>query len=101
MIFVSSTGCRFFRVISNCDSSSCFLPTRSRIELHGSRHVFSNCWPSFDDSLFQEQRWGGVDKRKKHPRTSSREDASVDTMEQDSETPGETESKVTICARPG
>eukprot|EP00752_Nemacystus_decipiens_P006120 g5520.t1 len=45
------------------------------------------------DPISEEERWGGVDSRKKHPRTSSREDTSVDDMEEDSERPGEPEPK--------
>lgn len=41
---------------------------------------------------YQEERWGGVDSRKK--RNPSREDASVEAMDEDSEQPGETEPKV-------
>ncbi|CAM9543352.1 unnamed protein product, partial [Ectocarpus sp. 6 AP-2014] len=42
------------------------------------------------DPISEEQRWGGMDKRKKRPRNSSREDASVDAMEEDLDQPGET-----------
>jgi len=42
--------------------------------------------------LSQEERWGGVDSRKK--RNPSREDASVEAMDEDSEQPGQTEPKV-------
>lgn len=42
----------------------------------------------------QQQRWGGVDKRKKRPRNSSRDEASMDGMEDDSDQPAEAEAKV-------
>lgn len=38
-----------------------------------------------------------MDKRKKRPRNSSREDASVDAMEEDLDQPGETIPQVTLC----
>lgn len=46
----------------------------------------------------QQQRWGGVDKRKKRPRVSSRDETSVDGMEDDSDQPGESEPKVTFTS---
>lgn len=44
--------------------------------------------------FFQQERWGGVDKRKKRPRNSSREDASIDGMEEDPDHAGEMDTKV-------
>ncbi|CAM9269748.1 unnamed protein product [Scytosiphon promiscuus] len=46
------------------------------------------------DPISEEQRWGGVNKRKTRPRTSSREDASADPMEEESDQRGEMDRKV-------
>lgn len=45
--------------------------------------------------IFQSERWGGVDKRKKRPRTASQGDASTDgAMEEDVDPLAEPEVKV-------
>lgn len=55
--------------------------------------------PSPCNHFTQQQRWGGVDKRKKRPRVSSRDEASIDGMEDDSDQPSEAEPKVTSTSR--
>lgn len=53
--------------------------------------------PLPDVAISQQQRWGGVDRRKKRPRNPSREDASLDGMEHDADHSGDMEPKVIFC----